>query len=133
MQHDPRYLDFFRLFNAQAYYEAHEVLEDLWHEERRQQGPLSAYYKGLIQLAGAYTQLKLHHGDPTHRAHSRRLRPAAKLFALTGQNLSPYAPVQSGLDVDAVLALCVAMRNKLTDSGHQENPWAPDTAPVLRL
>jgi predicted metal-dependent hydrolase len=41
------------LFNAQRYFEAHEVWEDLWREEA---GDLRLFYQGLIQAA-----VGLHH------------------------------------------------------------------------
>lgn len=45
-----QYREYVRLFNARAYFEAHEVLEDLWVMEP---GPLRNYYKGLIMAAVA--------------------------------------------------------------------------------
>ncbi len=61
----------FRLsyFNRQLFYEAHDVLEDLWLPDRH--GPNGNFYKGLIQLAGAYVHLQ-----------KNRLRPSAALFKL---------------------------------------------------
>src|SRR5262249_14188682 len=44
------YLGYFRCFNAQQYYEAHDVLEHLWLKKRDEN---YAFFKGLIQLAGA--------------------------------------------------------------------------------
>ena len=35
------------LFNDGDYYEAHEVLEDLWHDEQR---PIRAVYQGILQI-----------------------------------------------------------------------------------
>src|SRR5262249_26444350 len=44
----PRYLAGVLLFNEQAYFEAHEVWEDLWAESY---GPERKFYQGLIQAA----------------------------------------------------------------------------------
>jgi predicted metal-dependent hydrolase len=46
----PEYERFVALFNAGHFFEAHEVLEDLWVIEVP---PLKNYYKGLIQAAVA--------------------------------------------------------------------------------
>ena len=49
-------LGWLECFNSGEFYEAHDVLEDLWLEERE---TLNAnFYKGLIQLAGAFVHLK---------------------------------------------------------------------------
>jgi predicted metal-dependent hydrolase len=44
------YLRYFELFNAGDFFEAHEVLEDLWVVEV---GEVRNYYKGLIMVAVA--------------------------------------------------------------------------------
>src|ERR1041385_3444222 len=51
---DAHYLGYFECFNRQLYFEAHDVLEELWLTDRN--GPNGAFYKGLIQLAGALDQ-----------------------------------------------------------------------------
>jgi predicted metal-dependent hydrolase len=61
---DPHYLGYFECFNQQLFYEAHDVLEELWLAQRRQ--PNDLFYKGLIQLAGAFVHLQ-----------KNRLKPAA--------------------------------------------------------
>ena len=50
IEHPPEYEDYFRLFNERDFFEAHEVLEDLWVMEV---GYLRNYYKGLIMMAVA--------------------------------------------------------------------------------
>lgn len=47
---DKRYLKFVELFNSREFYEAHDVLEELWLEWR---GEERKYYQGLIQAAVA--------------------------------------------------------------------------------
>ncbi len=86
---DPHYLGYFHLFNCQRFFEAHEALEQLWLPERGR--PKADFYKGLIQLAGAFV----------HVQHCR-FRPAAALFRLAQQNLSRYAPACDQLDLQAV-------------------------------
>src|SRR5436190_4021583 len=84
---DPRYTGYFACFNAQQYYEAHDVLEDLWLGDR---GPDHLFYKGLIQFAGAFVHLQKQAARPHHPKDGHRLRPAVRLFQLATKNLAPY-------------------------------------------
>lgn len=127
---DPRYAGYIACFNAARYYDAHDVLEDLWLAEP---GADAAFYKGLIQFAGAFVHLQKHHARPTHPKDGRRLGPASRLFALAAQNLVPFAPRHLGLDVDAVLALAHTHATALAASGFSSNSWHPDHAPTLTL
>jgi predicted metal-dependent hydrolase len=43
-----------RLFNSGEYFRAHEVLEDVWREEKR---PIRELYRGILQVAVAYYHL----------------------------------------------------------------------------
>ncbi|MBM3833151.1 MAG: DUF309 domain-containing protein [Verrucomicrobia bacterium] len=88
---DPHYLGYFVCFNQQLYFEAHEVLEELWLLDRR--GPDGNFYKGLIQLAGAFVLLQ-----------KGRPEPAARLFKLARTNLESYLPIHHRLDVTKVLS-----------------------------
>ncbi len=74
---DPHYLGYFDCFNRGLFYEAHDVLEQLWLQDRH--GPNGSFYKGLIQLAGAFVHLQ-----------KNRLRPAAALFKLADANFKNY-------------------------------------------
>ena len=93
---EPCYLAYFVCFNTQEYYEAHDVLEHLWLQREDEN---HAFFKGLIQLAGAFVHLKKQSVRPWHPTDGRRMRPAVRLFALAKKNLSPYAPQHMGLDV----------------------------------
>src|ERR1039457_5249771 len=86
---DPHYTGYFELFNRQKFYEAHDVLEHIWLKDK--QGPNGAFYKGLIQLAGAFVHLQKKH-----------LRPAAALFKLAQANLEKYPPVHEHLDLKII-------------------------------
>lgn len=129
---DARYVGYFVCFNAQLYYEAHDVLEDLWLEEGRC-GPNYAFYKGLIQAAGAFVHLKLHHGDPHHPVHSQRLAPAARLLALARAHTLPYAPRHQDFDITALHRLCQDSITRLEAGRFAFNPWSPESAPRLAL
>jgi predicted metal-dependent hydrolase len=126
----PFYRAYFECWNAQNYYEAHDVLEQLWLNTDSSD---NNFFKGLIQAAGAFVHLQKNFEQPTHPKHSRRLRPAVRLFALAENNLAPYSPKHHALDVAALLALLRRTREKIVRSDFKTNPWSPDTAPRLTL
>src|SRR5688572_33201127 len=83
---DPRYQGYFACFNLQQYYEAHDVLEDLWLESRDDN---YLFYKGLIQVAGAFVHLQKQYLRPDHPKDGRRMHPAVRLFELSVRNIEP--------------------------------------------
>lgn len=127
---DPCYAGFFQCFNEQRYYEAHDVLEHLWLQRRDEN---YAYFKGLIQVAGAFVHLQKQFLRPTHAKDGRRLRPAARLFQLATGNLSGYRPRHLHLDVEALCRFCDALAAEITASDFRLNPWNPERAPRLAL
>jgi predicted metal-dependent hydrolase len=127
---DPRYQGYFTCFNERQYYEAHDVLENLWLEGSDEH---YQFFKGLIQLAGAFVHLQKQYVHPTHPKHGRRLRPAVRLFQLAVKNLTPYAPKHLQLDVAALLRLCQRQVHAIEAGDFERNPWRPDHAPQLHL
>ena len=117
---DARYLCYFDCFNSGLYYEAHDVLEELWLPVRREEG--AAFYKALIQLAGAFVHLQ-----------KNRLRPAASLFKLSQANLKNFPAVHERLSVAEVLGLIETWLAKLESGGIHLNPLDQETAPKLEL
>ncbi len=117
---DAHFLGFFDCFNRQLFYEAHDVLEDLWLPQRH--GPNGAFYKGLIQLAGAFVHLQ-----------KNRLRPAAALFRLARRNLAAYPAVHEQLDVAAVIVLIDNWCAELEACDYAVNPLRDDNAPRIEL
>ena len=117
---DAHYLGYFECFNRGLFYEAHDVLEELWLPERT--GPNGAFYKGLIQLAGAFVHLQ-----------KNRLRPAAALLKLAAANLQNYSPVQLDLDISTVLRLIGDWLNKLESTEFKVNPLDTTQPPRLIL
>src|SRR5579863_3739054 len=88
-QFPAQYLEGVRLFNAEDFFESHEVLEELWSEtpdERKR------FYQGLIQAAVAL----LHFGNGN-------LGGAKKVYLTSRRYLEAYRPVFEGLDVDRFL------------------------------
>jgi predicted metal-dependent hydrolase len=126
----PFYRAYFCCWNEQRYYEAHDVLEQLWLNNDTAD---EIFFKGLIQAAAAFVHLQKNFEHPTHAKHSRRLRPAVKLFELSEQNLSAFAPRHHALDVSALLDLLRATREKIVASGFKTNPWSPKNAPKIQL
>jgi predicted metal-dependent hydrolase len=117
---DAHYLAYFDCFNRQLYFEAHEVLEELWLPQRH--GPNGPFYKGLIQLAGAFVHLQ-----------KRRLGPASALFKLAQTNLQPYLPLHEALDLLQVLALIQTWLDKLASATPAANPLEFASASELFL
>src|SRR2546423_13918772 len=89
---DPHYHGFFECFNRGEFYEAHDALEQLWLDDKA--GPNGKFYKGLIQLAGAFVHLQ-----------KRRLRPASALFKLAQGNFESYGNSYHGLEMGRVREL----------------------------
>lgn len=114
------YLGYFECFNQELFYEAHDVLEELWLAHRGQAN--DAFYKGLIQLAGAFVHLQ-----------KGRLKPAAALFRMAQANLGRYPAVHERLDTGAVLALITAWTGELEKGDFLLNPLRGDNAPKLHV
>ena len=119
-QLDPHYAGYFKLFHEQKFYEAHDVLEHIWLKDK--QGPNGAFYKGLIQLAGAFVHLQ-----------KNRLRPAAALFKLAHANLEKYPREHECLDVREALHLISNWLSALELTEFEVNPLTPKERPGLIL
>jgi hypothetical protein len=126
----PFYRAFFRCWNEQHYYEAHDVLEQLWLKTNSGDAD---FFKGLIQAAGAFVHLQKRFEHPLHAKHSRRLPPAVRLFQLAEKNLSSFAPQHHGLDVVTLCQLLRGYADQIVASDYKTNPWSPETAPKLEL
>jgi len=119
------YLGYFECFNRQLFYEAHDVLEELWLQDRH--GPQGNFYKGLIQFAGAFVHLQ------KHSDLRPRLRPAAALFKLAQANLVRYPGWHQAIDVGRLLALIEEWLGRLETARFAVNPLATTEAPILTL
>lgn len=87
---DPRLIEGIQLFNHARFFEAHEVLEQLWL------GTSDAskdFYKGLIQAAVAF-----HHWSRGNLAGTQTLVQSSSRY------LKRYPPVYRGVEVGAFLA-----------------------------
>lgn len=116
---DAHYLGYFECFNRQLFYEAHEVLEELWLPNR--QGFNGDFYKGLIQLAGAFVHLQKH-----------RLKPAEALFRLAEGNLKKYPARHESLDLPGILRVIEQWLGELETGNFQVNPLISGRVPQLK-
>lgn len=104
-EYPAQYLEGLRLFNAEDFFESHEVLEDLWtetHDEYRK------FYQGLIQAAVSL----LHFGNGN-------LGGAKKVYLTSCKYLEPYRPAFSGLDVNQFLSDMAFCFQELIDNQQQ--------------
>jgi|GEM_PF-717689 len=91
------------LFNAQEYFECHEVLEDIWNAERH---PIRTIYKGIIQVGvGCYHLLR-----GNYRGATIKLQTGADY-------LEPYAPVCFDFDIAGLIAATRTLRVAVVDAG----------------
>lgn len=117
---DAHYLAYFECFNQGLFFEAHEVLEVLWLGQR--QGVNGAFYKGLIQLAGAFVHLQ-----------KRRPGPARALFKLALANLETYPKRYEQLDLPRVQALIIHSLERLSLPDADAGVVAAASLPKLAL
>lgn len=112
------YLGYFACFNQGLYYEAHDVLEEMWLPVRREAA--GDFYKGLIQLAGAFVHLQ-----------KNRLRPAAALLKLARTNLQKYPLTPAPLPSAEVLTLIEKSLEQLEENDFAVNPLISGNLPRL--
>ncbi len=74
------------LFNAGEYFECHEVLEDIWREER---DPVRALYQGILQIGVAF-----------HHLHRDNWRGAVKLLDGGTDKVGRFLPRCMGVDTE---------------------------------
>lgn len=88
-----------RLFNERFFFEAHEVLEGVWREER---GEPRVFLQGLIQICAAY-----------HHTQSGNLVGAVTLLQRGAEKLRRYPTRYLGIDTEALLQRIDADRARL--------------------
>ena len=115
---DPRYLGYIDSFNHQRFHEAHDVLEDLWLLDRT--GPNGDFFKGLIQLAGAFVLLQ-----------KGRQRAADAVFQLVESKLRKYPRHHESADLAAVEAMIRFWRQALDHTAFAVNPLTSAAPPYI--
>jgi predicted metal-dependent hydrolase len=83
----PLYVQFFQHYHQGEYWEAHEVLEELWQQDRS-----NDFYHGLIQIAAIM-----------HQLNRGKVQGARKLSKSAIGYLTPYQPECEGVSVKGIL------------------------------
>jgi predicted metal-dependent hydrolase len=117
--YDPRYLAGVLLFNEQAFFEAHEVWEDLWAESH---GDERRFYQGLIQAAVGLC----HFGNGN-------LGGAVKLYHSSRAYMERCPSPLLGLDVAEFWRQMAACFAPLLESPSPDRSLRPDPARVPRI
>ena len=92
-----------RLFNDRFFFEAHEVLEGVWREDR---GESKLFLQGLIQISAAY-----------HHAQNGNIIGATTLLQRGAEKVRRYRAGYLGIDTKDLLARVDADRVRLETSG----------------
>lgn len=94
-----RIRDGLRLFNERYFFEAHEVLEDVWHREH---GEPRLFLQGLIQICAGFHHFQ--NGNP---------RGAAELLQRGTDKMRKYPDEYLGLDAKSLLSQVEACRQRV--------------------
>ncbi len=89
MTEDLRYLYYFKSFQEEKFFEAHEILEGLWRETA---GEKREFYHGLIQLAAALVHFQ-----------KGNLKGAKELFRTASGYFKPYLPEYEGVALSSIV------------------------------
>lgn len=95
-----QYYRFFDKFNAREFYECHDLLEEIWMEDKT-----NKFLQGLLQLA-----VGIYHFE------CGNVTGARWMFTNAQKYLSRYTPVYWHLDVEAVMAYIVTCLQALPDA-----------------
>jgi len=128
-QLEPHLAGYIECFNSGRYYEAHDVLEDLWLRQGKGH-PDYHFHKGLIQLAGGFVHLRLQHLHPRHPKHGRRCAPARRILLLSAGNLSTYPGLHHGIDVRGAIQLAEETAESIKSGSYRMDPFR---SPCLTL
>lgn len=97
------FLEYIDYMNREDYFEAHEVLEDLWHSDRID------FYKGLIQVAVA-----------TFHLRNGNIKGSRHLFKRARFLLTPYLPHYRRVDLVHVIRYIDDCLTKIPDVTEME-------------
>ncbi len=114
-----RIRDGLRLFNEEFFFEAHEVLEDVWHRER---GEPRLFLQGLIQLCAGF-----------HHFQNGNIGGAAALLSRGTEKMRRYPERFLGLDVAAILLAVDACRERIEHMQKGAEPTGPIEFPKIRI
>lgn len=118
MANDERFHRGIAEFNARRFFEAHDVLEEMWHEYREED---RLFLQGLIQVAVGFYHLE-----------NRNYNGCRSQFAKAIQKLEPYLPLHQSLDAQLLvdsMNRCLELIAKL----QQGEPWKNDEQLIPRM
>jgi hypothetical protein len=99
----PGVLEGIALFNAGAYFEAHETLEHEWHAER---GPVRRLYQGILQIGVGF-----------HHARNRNYRGAILLLTDGIAKVNDFTPRALGIETGRLVAESQACLDQIRTLG----------------
>jgi len=106
-----------RLFNDEYFFEAHEVLEDVWKQEH---GEPRLFLQGLIQISAAY-----------HHYQNGNLVGAATLLQRGADKIRKYPARYLGIDAAELVARVEADRKAIERMQHAETQEKPIEFPRI--
>jgi len=114
------YYRFIEAFNQREYYECHDLLEEIWMEDKS-----NKFLQGLLQLA-----VGLYH------AEYGNIKGARWMFTNARKYLAPYAPLHWDLDVKRILDYierCLAALPAADSIPYEEAKQLPLPSLILTL
>jgi predicted metal-dependent hydrolase len=119
---DPHALDpiqeAIRLFNDRYFFEAHEVLEEVWRQEH---GEPRAFLQGLIQICAAY-----------HHSQNGNFVGAVTLLERGAEKMRRYPAGYLGIETEPFLSRVNADRIRLKEMADGGTPSAIDFPQIER-
>ena len=106
-----------RLFNDEYFFEAHEVLEDVWKQEH---GEPRLFLQGLIQISAAY-----------HHYQNGNLVGAATLLQRGADKIRKYPARYLGIDAAGLVVRVEADRETIERMQHAETSEQPIDFPRI--
>ncbi len=114
-----RIRDGLRLFNEEFFFEAHEVLEDVWHKEH---GEPRLFLQGLIQLCAGF-----------HHLQNGNYRGAVALLQRGADKMRKYPERYMDLDSAAIIGRVDACRERIEKMQVGVEPAGPIEFPKVRI
>jgi uncharacterized protein len=99
MMYPPEYYEFFIKFNEGDYYTCHDLLEEMWMEEKG-----NLFFKGLLQMSVA-----IYHYEYGNVKGARLMMRAAHDY------LQGYRPRHWGLDLENVIVFIEECQKRIPD------------------
>lgn len=122
-RHSPlpdKVLEGIRLFNARAFFEQHEALEEAWLAEP---GPVRDLYRGILQIGVGFYHLE-----------RQNFRGARNLLTYGMDRLAPFEPTCRGVDVRGLRAAALRCREELERLGRDRiAEFDMDLVPLVRI